>query len=290
MESYIIFAIISAVSGGLFNLILKIAAYKKYRTSTVLLNTYISSSIIGGIVFIFKDAEVNNLWLVLFYALLNGMVYFLVHRVRIKALKNIDTTIYFPVYKTVGPIMILFVSFLFFRESLDFKEWIGVILGIVTSLLLISKSESNIQNNLKKGLALMFFGAILTTAGVGINKLVNVSGLNKELFTVASTTVLLGMTSLKMRKEKNNENEEKKLGAESKKVKYLGLINGVIVFVSAYSMVLALEGNTAIVYTINSFSILLTVLLSVIFFKEHFNFRKALAVIASVLAGIFFIK
>ena len=290
MESYIIFAIISAVSTGSFNLVLKIAAYKKYRTSTVLLNTYISSSIIGGIVFALKDAEVSSLWLVLFYALLNGMVYFLVHRVRIRALKNIDTTIYFPVYKTVGPIMILFVSFLLFGESLNFKEWIGVILGIVTSLLLISKSERSIQNNLKKGLTLMFFGAILTTAGVGINKLVNVSELNKELFIVVTTIFLFGMTFLKMRKEKNNENEEEKLGIENKKAKYLGLINGGIVFVAAYSMILALEGNTAIVYTINSFSILLTVLLSVIFFKEHFNFRKALAVIASILAGIFFIK
>jgi uncharacterized membrane protein len=55
-------------------------------------------------------------------------------------------------------------------------------------------------------------------------------------------------------------------------------------------MILALEGNMAVVYTINSFSILITVLLSVFFFKEHFNFKKALAVIASVLAGVFFIK
>jgi uncharacterized membrane protein len=183
--------------------------------------------------------------------------------------------------------MILAVSFLFFGEILNIKEWMGVILGIITSWLLISKGEEKRQQNLKKGLALMFVGTILTTLGVGTNKLVNVSGLNKEVFIVVSAIFLLILTLIKLTQEQRRG--VTKLFV-NRKVVYLGMLNGIIVLSTAYFMILALEGNMAIVYTINSFSILITVLLSVFFFKEHFNFKKALAVIASVLAGIFFIK
>ena len=287
MELWIIFAIGSAVFGGLFNFILKTAAHKKYNVSELLVGTYLAASIMGLVVFGHKFASVDKLWLIILYAALNAVTYFFVHRLRIKSLKFIDSTIYFPVYKTIGPIIILFVSFLVFRESLNTQEWVGVVLGIITSWLLVSKSEEERQNNLKKGLSLMFVGTLLTTVGIGLNKFVNISGLDKELFIVVTSIFLLIITAVKLKQE--NQKKSVKLFT-NKRVVYLGIINGVIVLSTAYLMILALEGNIAIVYTINSFSILITVLLSVFFFKEHFNIRKALAVIASVLAGIFFIN
>ena len=51
----------------------------------------------------------------------------------------------------------------------------------------------------------------------------------------------------------------------------------------------AVEWNLAIVYTINSFSILVPIILSVIFYKEEMTYKKAFVIFLSVISMLLFI-
>gem|GEM_PF-6878766 len=41
---------------------------------------------------------------------------------RVESMRNIDTVIFYPLYKTFGPIMVTGVSILFFHETLSLNE------------------------------------------------------------------------------------------------------------------------------------------------------------------------
>ncbi len=60
-------------------------------------------------------------------------------------------------------------------------------------------------------------------------------------------------------------------------------------FISFSLFVRALEWNLAVVFTINSFSILIPIILSIIFFKEHFSLKKAFVIGLSIISIILFI-
>jgi len=69
----------------------------------------------------------------------------------------------------------------------------------------------------------------------------------------------------------------------------LSIISGVFQFAGFAFMILGFKagGPLAIVYTVNSFYILIPIILSVIIYKEHFNLRKALAIGLSIVALAF---
>jgi multidrug transporter EmrE-like cation transporter len=60
-------------------------------------------------------------------------------------------------------------------------------------------------------------------------------------------------------------------------------------YTSFYCFTRALEGNLAVVFTINSFAILIPIILSIIFYKDHFNFKKAFVIALSIVSIILFI-
>ena len=63
----------------------------------------------------------------------------------------------------------------------------------------------------------------------------------------------------------------------------------IVQVIAVYSFTRALAGNLAVVFTINSFSILIPIILSIIFYKEHFNFKKGLVIVLSIVSIILFI-
>jgi drug/metabolite transporter (DMT)-like permease len=288
MENWIILAIIFSFAAGMFSFTLKIAAEKGIPASRLMMHVY-SWGVLFSFLLFYNSFQIGDIMSVVIFAFLHQFFYYLAIITRVRSLEHIDSTIYFPLYKTIGPIIILIVSFLFFHESLNVSGWIGVILGIVTSMLLISKKESHRQGNLSKGLILMFVGTLLTTLTVMVGKIVRTGDFNIELYILLSMCfgLLLSLITF-LRPFKIQERSS--LGSKNKKIYLLGFLSGIALFGTIYSFTLALEGHTAIVYTINSFSILIPVLLSVFFFKEHFNIKKGAAILSSILAGIFFIK
>jgi uncharacterized membrane protein len=68
-----------------------------------------------------------------------------------------------------------------------------------------------------------------------------------------------------------------------------GFLIGIFHFLAFMTFQKALTGNLAVVFTINSFSILIPIILSIIFYKDHFNKKKAFVIALSIVSIILFI-
>jgi drug/metabolite transporter (DMT)-like permease len=151
--------------------------------------------------------------------------------------------------------------------------------------MLLTKNENKIQKNLK----LWVFFVILTSFYASISNWFNKSiydfDLNIDLFVVFSLIIwtIISAISYKFFDKKTKKIYSKK--GIYKFWIFLGLMH----YFSFYTFTLAVEWNLAIAYTINSFSILIPIILSVIFYKEEMTYKKAFVIFLSIISMLLFL-
>lgn len=152
MEIWFIAAVIAAIANGIYSFIGKVSAEKKFDTDILLMHSYFWALICAISLYIYRDPDTAVLVVPILFILsfISELAYYFGSKIRIKSLEYIDTSIYFPMYKTLGPVLVVFVGLFLFNEPLSFYEWLGVFLGIVTSLLLLNREESKVVNFKKR--------------------------------------------------------------------------------------------------------------------------------------------
>jgi drug/metabolite transporter (DMT)-like permease len=134
----------------------------------------------------------------------------------------------------------------------------------------------------------MAVSAALSALAAGVNTIVvklDPSFILPLVFLANGFAALFGFALFfnKHRREKEVQKEFKKTCTP--RFLWLTLIIGSTQLLSFYFILLAIAGDTlSIVYSINAHYILIPVVLSVWFYKEHWNRRKALALTLSLLA------
>lgn len=293
METWLIFAIVSIFTAWFYNFCFKIIVKRDYDTSYVSIVSYTISSIIAGIVYLYINWfsfswNFNSALLLCIFALWDTLFYFLSTLSRVQALKSIDTIIFFPVYKTFFPVIITAISFFIFKESLYLKDFLWILLWVLVPLLLITKEENRIQKNLKMWLLFILLTSVLSSISTLFPKIVNINEYDIDLFIflVLLSWVLVSFTSYKFFSKKNMQTKK----IYSKEWLYsFWILLWVLQFLFFYTIIHALKWNLAIVMTINSFSILIPIILSVIIYKEKMTYKKALVIALSILSVILFI-
>ena len=279
MELWLIFALISAISAGLLAFAQKISAVRRYNSS--LFNGYSAgiASIIGLFVAGIYEGFGSFTWLFIAIALLSGIASLLSTNLRVDSLKHIDTTISFPIHKFISPLFVLIFGIILFDESLTSYEWLGIIVGIFIPLLLINKAEKIRQNNLHKGLILVIISGLLSAIAFVINKY------GTELFTsiilfVAIVQGFMALSGAFLYKNRRTNDIDKHVYIYDYKLLKLAFWGGVAHFLSFASIMLALiyGGALAVVYTIQSLYIVIPIVLSIIFFREHWNAKKVFVI------------
>ena len=109
--------------------------------------------------------------MIVVYSVIGGGIYAVGNYLRIEGLKNIDSVIYFPLNKVLGPLLVIAASILFLGESLTWLQSIGVAFSITVPLLLISHGEKHRQNNLTLGLILVAGSTALISVSQVLTKL-----------------------------------------------------------------------------------------------------------------------
>ncbi|MDP3881155.1 MAG: DMT family transporter [bacterium] len=292
METWFLLSVISLFFAGFHAFLQKVGAARGYNSS--LLNGYSAgiSALIGFTFAGFYEGLGEFSGLLVFVAFLSGFVFIIGTNLRMDSLKNIDTTIFFPLHKFISPLIALIVGLVVFREALGFSEWVGVILGIVVPLFLIHSSEKQRQKNLSKGLILMVGSAVMSAVAISINK--EGANLFTSIILFASLanafTAILGMLFYRFRRS-GLKNGDVELHYLDPKLLRLSILSGFIQILSFSSLIMAFSygGALVIVYTINSLYILVPIVLSIILYKEHWNLRKAAAIVMSI-AAVFLMK
>jgi uncharacterized membrane protein len=286
METWFIYAVASAIFAGLHTFTQKIAVERGY--SSALVNAYstaISATLALGVIMLFYNF--NGSWKIgIALGVISGLMHMLGSVARMDSLKYIDTAIFFPLYKTAGPMFAVLLGLLIFGEAFTAREWLGIILGITVPLLLLHKSEDDRQKNLKFGLLLMLVSAMFTATSAGIAKY-GVS-VFETIFLFVAVSHIFGAISgwlVHVWQKKSRMYHDAKHKPMDARVILLSTLSGITQFAGFSAMMFAfLDGSLAVVYTINSFYILIPIVLSIIIYKEHWNMRKALAIALSIAA------
>lgn len=285
METWLIYAIISIFAAGIHNFLLKVATEKNYNGSLTSLVWYSIWAVIAFFYFLYTGGKIDGWEWMIYFAFGNVLFYFLSMLTRMEGMRNIDTVIFYPLYKTISPVLVTLVSFFFFQEVLTPKEWVGILIWILIPLMLITSNENKIQKNLKKGVLFVVFTSLFIGVSAAFSKWVMVEGANVELFIFLSMGLgaLISGISYKFF-HKNSKGSYNK----DWMVKF-GFLIGIFHFLAFTTFQKALTGNLAVVFTINSFSILIPIILSIIFYKDHFNKKKAFVIALSIISIILFI-
>lgn len=221
--------------------------------------------------------------MIVVYSVIGGGIYGVGNYLRIEGLKNIDSVIYFPLSKVLGPLLVIAASILFLSESLTVLQAVGVTLSICVPLLLISGSEKYRQNNLRLGLILVVASTVLISISQVLTKL----GLSLDptlffMMGVSQGVALLVSMGIHVR----SHTDETHFASLSQRRDWeLGILSAILSVFALYTLFKAISlAPLSLVYTIHAHYILVPIILSVWWYGEHINMRKLLAVVVSFLA------
>jgi len=202
---------------------------------------------------------------------------------RIESLKNIDSVVYFPINKVLGPLIAVVVGLSFLHERVSLIQLLGIGFSILVPILLIP-SERHRQNNLQKGLTFLCISTILAALTAPMQKVV--TNLSSEvLFPLLAWQIAatIGSALLYLYLKRNDAS---RLIVHKRDIE-LGLLNGILQFFSAYAFIKAVSlGQVSIFYVIHAHYILIPIVLSVLFFGDHINLKKVAAIAVSFCAII----
>ncbi len=285
MELWFIASVTAAVLAGVSNFFFKIAAKKEYNSELFMIISGFCSVIfvVGGLLVFQQSLLTNKVLAALVFGF--GFLAALAGVMKIYALRYIDSTIYFPLFKLLAPAIAIVAGVALFGESFDWLEWLGMLVGLLVPLMLITKSENGRQNNLALGLLLVLITGVLSAVVAIMNNYAIDTGmsiLETLLFTVLG--IFCGAMTLFIYKHgfagvvrtiSDHFNYGVALIAGLR-----SLFISVSVGLSFYAYTVG--GTLAVVQTIHSMYILIPIVLAIIFYNEHWNLQKATAIILSV--------
>ncbi len=290
MENWLLFAIASIFFAGFKNFWLKVIAQRNYNTSLVSIYSYSSAAIIWGLYYFYLNwfnFKEEFLYVLLWLALLKVILWFLSTITKVISLENIQSIVFFPLFKTTTLVALTLCSIFLFWEKLNYQQSLWIWIWLIIPFFLLTKWEWKKHLNLKKGILFLWVTSLLMVLTSIVEKEINVRNWDIELFVFLSMSfgIFVSLFSYKtFHKEKKwiKKYNQKWIGL-------FGILLWALHFLTAYTFVKALQWNLAVVYTMNSFSILIPIILSVIFYKEEMTYKKAFVILLSIVSVVLFI-
>jgi drug/metabolite transporter (DMT)-like permease len=290
MELWFWVVILSAVFAGVSNFYFKQAAARGYSAELFSFYGGIFSVLgIGALVLVF-DSPLIGFGVFSLFAFLAGVIAGLTNIFKILALRFIDSTVYFPLYKLLAPAIAIIVGVTYFGERFTLLEWFGMALGLLVPLILITPSENKRQNNLLLGLILIALTAATSASSAVLNKLATDAAL--PLLTVLMFTsfgVVVGSGFATIKKWGVIKFIEQIKENTSSGLVFSAVLRAFLISLSLAGTLYAFAngGTLAVVQTIHSMYILIPIVLAIIFYNEHWNWQKVLAIVLSVVSLAF---
>ncbi len=288
MEIWFISALGGAVLAGLSNFYFKQAAAKEYNAELFTLYGGLISIFLSVFVLLVLHQPLKFYGIFSMAVLAGGFIAAQTNIFKVHALRFIDSTIYFPLYKLLAPAFAILAGVTLFQETFTVFEWLGMILGLLVPLLLITPAEKGRQNNLLAGLILILVTAITSVVAAVLNKyatdaLVPVS----VVLFYASVGICLGTVSA-IHYKRGLQTFLKDIKEHTTKKLLIGAsLRSIFITASMALMLYAytVGGTLAAVQTVHSFYILIPIVLAIVLYSEHWNIQKIIAIVLTVASG-----
>lgn len=276
-----LWALSSTFFAGLQMFMGKVIAHHKGDSALNSLLTYSVSASLSVVLWLLHPSIPNAWQVITFFAVASGLIHGVGNILRMDSLRHIDSTIFFPLNKILGPLFVVFGGVYFLSERFTPEQIIGIALSLLVPVLLVSRTEKHRQNNLNYGLILLVISTVFTSVAIVLAKQGAVQDSN-ALFMVFMCQVggiFMSLATYLYQKKHLPHLDKLKIDSFSLKV---GVLSGIFAFGGFYSMITALHaGSVSLVYTINAHYILIPIFLSVWWYGEHMDMRKFAAVVLS---------
>ncbi len=282
-ETVLLWTLASTVSAGLVIFVQKVVAEEGRSSAFNGLMMYGGSGVMAVIIFLFALKTFPTDWpLIALFGLSAGAVHGIGNFLRIESLKYIDGVIFFPLNKMLGPLLVVVGGVALFHDKLTLQQYIGIALSLVVPLLLLSAAEQRRQKNLRSGLQLLLFSTIFSAGSLLLGKQGLLSGQVVLMLCMSQTAGTIASAAILVHKHGAGLSM---ITHANKRDVYLGILAAIFTFVSAFTLYEALaDGLVSLVYVIQAHYILIPIVLSVWWYREHINFRKFAAVAISFAA------
>lgn len=279
MNSWFLNSIIALVAFGGMQALYKVPAAKGYNKFTYSVLGFIVATILSAV--FFRDVISFNPHTILF-GFLWGIGNALYVILTMTILKRLDTNESFPITSLGSHILVVAIGLFFFNDTLSILQTIAL---IGTFLLIGFYNYTNKHVTLSNGLIPIVVGIILLSTYI---KFIQKSGaisnvIGDYIFWQLFFATLASLFILFL--NKNNQSIKRKI--DVKLILWSSSI-GILTFAGTVAMVNALSiGPFSLVYTINSFYILVSSIVAWKFFGEKLTRRKISFILFAIIALIF---
>lgn len=285
MELWFLAALGGSLFAGLSNFYFKFAAMRGYSAELFSLYAGMTSTCLIFSAYILLSNTLTGYGWYILIAFLSGFGAAMHSIFKVYALKFIDATIYFPLFKLLSPMLAIIAGIIIFGESFTSLEWIGMSMGLLVPLLLITKSEKGRQNNLLLGLGLVVVTGIISAIISVLNKIVVDEAMPIAIIMLYAAFGVLAGTFMLMVKKNGVSNVVKHVQTDTTLPLVFAAFCRALLINASFGLTLyaySLGGTLAVVQSVHSMYILIPVVLSIYFYKEHWNTQKVVAVVLSV--------
>ncbi|HAE36851.1 MAG: hypothetical protein UR85_C0003G0024 [Candidatus Nomurabacteria bacterium GW2011_GWF2_35_66] len=278
--SWFPFSIIAVICFGFSMAFYKFPAAKNQSRYSVSFWQLFISFLLSLVVF-YKYIPATNLTTII-YGSLWGFSFLCLSVLQMKALKEIDTNMLYPVTTSLSLVISVMFGVLFFRDAISWLQIIGIILVIMVVYLFSYKGKSLQYSNkiLIIGLgviSLSTFGKIIQKFATGVSS-VNINTLQVYQYLSAAIFSLL----LYLYINRNKANKKPHIGS---------IISGAMIaipsFLGGFMWLIALKrGPFSLVSSVHSLYILVVAVIAYFMFKEKLTFKKIILILIAILAMI----
>jgi len=279
MVDWFTLALVALFFYSLQDFFYNIAARKKYDESTTILAFYIMSAALGLVAFLLTGSTVTD-WVFVGSMAVIQSTFYLFHSVfKFKALKHISGMVAFPIL-AVNVAIIAVIGILFFNETLNLFQSIGILLSVSVFVLLLKKEGKTSKKNFINGVLFAFIAAIGLALTISFIKLV-ADQVNPFAFVFLSNSFALVPTYFIVKKF-----GKKRSTLKAPAIK-LGSLAGACNFVAFAAAITALStGPVSIISAITNIGFFGSLFLAELYFKDKITPRRVVALILVVVAII----
>ncbi|MDO8259915.1 MAG: DMT family transporter [Candidatus Magasanikbacteria bacterium] len=282
MSNWYVLSIVSLFAYGIQNFLYKVSAAKKCNSAWTTFSFMITVAILATFMFFWQGGKVFDWRYLLLISLANAFTFFVSTISKLETLKHLEGIIAYPLHRLNNLLVVVF-SVLYFHDQLSPRQLIGVCLSLIVIFLLSTnhKDSVNIDGDFKKGLRYAFVGIIFAAVSTIVVKF---AAVKVETFSFIAVSyfynVIFSLLIVKrMQTERENDNHRNAI--------LIGALIGLANFIGFYLFMRALaSGPLSVVSIINSLSVLIAIVLSVIIYKEKMTWQKSLEIVFAFVAII----
>jgi len=285
MQQYLVFTFIALFAFGIQTFLYKVSAARNCNTSRTMLSFMLTVFILSLGFWIYTKQPLGNIKFLIFFAIINAVFFLATTTTRINALKYIPTSISYPIIR-VSTIFVVAFSIFYFKDSLSYYQFAGIILAISVVFVLYKNDKKDRIKNFKTGLFLtllaMITSALTTTtqkfAALYVNKLSYIT-----LAYFINIFLVLALSKQIAGKTNNNKNNKNAF----RDAWIIGLFIGIFNFIAFFFVLQAYAiGPLSIVAPLHDLNFVIAIVLATIIYKEKLTTRRILGIILSVVSVI----